>query len=126
MASAVRDFPHDVDLSAGSDESGPGIWCLLGEPGVLSVCGDVDLSTAEELRRYLQVLARGASGTCVVDLAGVTFMGCAGLAPLVEARRHLGLRLRLRAPSPAVEKLLRATGLTGYFGLRAPPGAARR
>ena len=96
------------------------------EPGVLSVCGEVDLSTAEELRWWLQVLAMDATPTVAVDLAGVTFMGCAGLAPLVEARRHLGRRLRLRAASPAVCRLLRLTGLMAYFDLQALPCAARQ
>ena len=124
MASAVIGFSRDVRLSAGPGERGLEMRCLLVEPGVLSVCGEVDLSAAEELRRCLHVLARDASATIAVDLAGVTFISCAGLAPLVEARRHLGRRLRLSATSPAVDRLLRLTGLAGYFRLHALPGAA--
>lgn len=126
MASAVNRFPHDIDPPAGPGESGLEMRCLIGEPGVLSVCGEVDLSTAEDLRRCLYVLGMDASPTVAVDLASVTFMSCAGLAPLVEARRHLGRRLRLRAASPAVDRLLRLTGLTAYFALHALPGPDRQ
>lgn len=115
---------HDDHFPAGPDASRPAMRCGLGVPRVLSVCGEVDLSTAEEFRRCLQFLAGDTSATVAVDLAGVTFMSCAGIAPLVEARGHLGPRLHLRAASPAVNRLLRLTGLTGYFRLHAAPGAA--
>ena len=125
MVCAVMGFPRDVHLSADPGQSGLEMRCLLGVPGVLSVGGEVDLSTAEELRQSLHVLAMDLSPTLAVDLAGVTFMSCAGLTPLVEARRHLGQRLHFRAVSPAADMLLRLTGLNAYFGLRAPPTAAR-
>ena len=125
MVPAVMGFSRDVDLSADPGQSGLELRCLLGEPGVLYLCGEVDASIAEELRRWLQVLATDSSPTVAVDLAGVSFISCAGLTPLVEARRHLGQRLHLRAVSPAADMLLRLTGLTAYFGLRAPPTAAR-
>lgn len=123
MATAVIGSSHDVHLSAGAGEPGLETRCLPGEAGSLSVSGEVDSSTAEQFRRCLHVLAVDSSPTVAVDLAGVTFMSCAGLAPLLEARGHLGRRLRLRGVSPAVGRLLRLTGLTGYFGLPALPGA---
>ena len=126
MASVMNRFPQDVHLPAGPGESGLEMLCVLGEPGVLSVRGEVDLSTAEDLRRCLHVLATDASPIVSVDLASVTFMSCAGLAPLVEARRQLGRRLRLRAASPAVHRLLRLTELTAYFALHALPGPDRQ
>ena len=123
MGPAVIELYRDVHLSASSGCSGLEIRWMPDE-GVLSVCGEVDLVTAEELRRRLHILAMDASSPVTVDLAGVTFMSCAGLAPLVGARRQLGERLRLGAVSPAVRRLFRLTGLTAYFGLRAPPSAA--
>jgi hypothetical protein len=57
MASAVIESPRDIHLSASPVELGPGLRCLLDEPGVLYVCGEVDLWTAEELRTSLHVLA---------------------------------------------------------------------
>ena len=126
MASAVVRMSCDVRRSADPGKSGRRTRFLLGDPGVLSVCGEVDLSTVEELRRLLRVLAMDSSPTVAVDLAGVTFLSCAGLTPLVEARRQLGRRLQLRAVSPAAERLLRLTELTAYFGLGAPPTAAGR
>ncbi len=126
MASAVSGFSPDIDLAVNSGDSGPEMRCLLDEPGTLSVCGEVDLFTAEKLRWCLHILAMDLSSTVAVDLTDVTFISCAGLAPLVEARRHLGQRLRLHSVSPAVRKLIRLTGLTAYFDLRALPGAARQ
>jgi anti-sigma B factor antagonist len=125
MASAVIESPRDIHLSASPVELGPGLRCLLDEPGVLYVCGEVDLWTAEELRTSLHVLAMDSSPIVTIDLASVTFMSCAGLAALVEARRRLGRRLRLRAVSPAVRRMLRLAGLTAYFGVHALPGATR-
>ena len=51
----------------------------------LVLSGEVDLLTAPVLRSRLHQAASGA-GELVVDLSAVTFMDCAGLEPLLEAR----------------------------------------
>lgn len=97
------------------------------EPGgdtLLTVSGELDIATGEELRRQLhRALAQRQPVT--VDLSGVTFFDCSGLGALISARRQAavtGAQLRLRAISPAVEKILRLTRLEMAFPL-APPVA---
>ena len=53
-----------------------------GGEAVVSVSGELDIATGEELRdRLSQVLAH--HGDVVVDLAGVTFLDCSGLRALL-------------------------------------------
>jgi anti-anti-sigma factor len=54
----------------------------------------------------------------VVDVTEVTFVDCAGLAPLVELAddvRPIGGRVTLLGAGPAVRRLLRVTGLAELF-----------
>ncbi|MDQ0305926.1 anti-sigma B factor antagonist [Kitasatospora herbaricolor] len=77
--------------------------------------GDIDLETAPALHRRLEAALREHRDV-VLDLSQVTFMDCAGLGTLLDARgqaeRHGG-RLVLRAVGPDVLRLLRLTGLEG-------------
>jgi anti-anti-sigma factor len=92
---------------------------------VLWVTGEVDLLTAPILRRRLHQAAAGGAGEAgaaelVADLSAVTFMDCAGLEPLLEARAYLGGRLRLRGVPWAVVHMLRLTGLLTTFTILDP------
>ncbi|MFD0263979.1 STAS domain-containing protein [Kitasatospora indigofera] len=77
--------------------------------------GDIDLDTAPALHRRLEAALREHRDV-VLDLSQVTFMDCAGLGTLLDARgqadRHGG-RLVLRAVGTDVLRLLRLTGLEG-------------
>lgn len=84
---------------------------------VLHVAGELDLATAPGLRRRLQRAGAATTGDVVVDLSGVTFMDCSGLAPLLEARARLGDRLWLSEPAWQVTWLLGATELKDAFAL---------
>lgn len=89
---------------------------------VVCVVGEQDYTTAAELRdRLACAAAQNPMGCVVVDLAGVTFMDCAGLRPLREARVQLGNRLRLRAVPRPVRRLLALTGLQTTFGADITP-----
>jgi anti-anti-sigma factor len=68
----------------------------------LIVAGDIDAGTAPRLEREL-----ARSGPRIVDCAGVTFFGGAGLRVLLAAarRQHDG-RLRLRSPSSVVRRVI--------------------
>lgn len=108
--------------------AGPRFTLLRGSrgPDRLFVSGEVDLSTTDELRRSLRVLTGpGSSSPVVVDLAGVTFMGCAALTPLLEAKQQCGQRLEFAGVSPAVQRLLRLTGLAAHFGTVTSTGLPR-
>lgn len=81
---------------------------------VVAPVGDVDLSSAPDLRRQLVAAVSATGGRVVVDLAGVHFVDSQGLGTLVggvkRARSHGG-DLRLAAPAPEVADVLALTGL---------------
>ncbi|MBI4943205.1 MAG: STAS domain-containing protein [Actinobacteria bacterium] len=88
-----------------------------GERSLVRASGDVDLATATELDGALQAAATEDQPArhLVVDLGAVTFLDCAGLRPLVAARRRLTDRFWLVNPPPQVRRLLSLTGLTDTF-----------
>ena len=89
----------------------PGEWSLV------RASGDIDIATATELDDVLLAAATDAQPVrhLVLDLGAVTFLDCAGLRPLVAARRRLPDRFWLVNPPPQVRRLLSLTGLTDTF-----------
>jgi anti-anti-sigma factor len=85
------------------------------DAAVLYLSGEVDLLTAPTLRGRLYDAALGCERMLVVDLSAVTFLDCAGLGPLLEARAYLGGRLRLRGVPWPIRHVLRLTGLLATF-----------
>jgi anti-anti-sigma factor len=81
----------------------------------VAVAGEFDLATADALRDgLLDVLDDQNPAVLEVDLAGITFMDCAGLSALVAVRNvavQTGRRLRIVHPQPIVHRVLAATGL---------------
>ena len=74
----------------------------------------LDVATAPTLRERLIGLLRPGMRLLVLDMSRVPSCDSSGLAVLIGAQRRarqLGIVLRLAAPSPAVAKLLRLTGL---------------
>jgi anti-anti-sigma factor len=87
------------------------------EWSLVRATGDIDLATADELDGAL-LAATGDDRPdrhLVLDLGAVTFLDCAGLRPLVAARRRLMDRFWLANPPPQVRRLLSLTGLTEAF-----------
>ncbi|MEU5693810.1 anti-sigma factor antagonist [Actinosynnema sp. NPDC020468] len=86
---------------------------------VVAVAGEIDMVTAPELRAgVLEHLE--SSTTFVLDLSGVSFLGSAGLAVLVEASQHSRRRdaaFRVVAVKRAVIRPLEATGLGDVFSV---------
>ena len=81
---------------------------------VLQVAGEIDLATVGALRQAVEQLLCSADGAVVIDLSGVTFMDCRGVATLFEAvdrARAAGIDLSA-VGSPACARLIRLTGLT--------------
>lgn len=80
---------------------------------VVSVQGEVDLASADELRDVLHE-ALGTSPEVTVDLTELTFIDSSGLSALVDAHRHardVGGVLVLRNPTPMLRRLLDITKL---------------
>jgi anti-sigma B factor antagonist len=83
--------------------------------------GEVDIHTAPELRSALTGVLDDGAFHVVVDLGQVTFMDSSGLSVLVGAHRRLardGGRLELVGTLPAVERVLRLTGLVDVLDVR--------
>jgi anti-anti-sigma factor len=80
----------------------------------------LDFAAAPALReRLIDALHRGTN-PLVLDLSQVPVCDAAGLAVLIGTQRRarlLGVTMRLVAPSPSVQKALRATGLEHSFAI---------
>jgi anti-anti-sigma factor len=85
----------------------------------VAVTGEVDLATSTALRdRLLCVLEKQNRVLLDVDLAGVSFLDCAGLSALVAVRNaavHAGRQMRVSNPQPIVGRVMDLTGLLGVF-----------
>lgn len=110
--SAAADSPRAGQLGLDVRTAAPGVT-------VVSVSGEVDMLTAPQLRAgALEHLDAG--GALVLDLSGVTFLGSAGLAVLVEASQQAkrrGSAFRVVAVERAVTRPLAATGLGEVFSV---------
>ena len=85
---------------------------------VLAVRGEVDVSTAPELRERLLALAERGTTTAVVDLCEVSFVDSTALGVLVSGVKRLrsgGGDLRLVVTEPHISKVFEITGLTEVF-----------
>ncbi|WP_231642367.1 STAS domain-containing protein [Nocardia sp. NRRL S-836] len=109
--------PQTIELSARQPAEGV---------TVLAVSGEVDMVSAPTLREAL-VNGLTDGGTFVVDMTGVTFLGSAGLAVLVEAARlapQHNAALKVVATKRAVTRPLEATGLGEVFSVHESVDAA--
>jgi anti-sigma B factor antagonist len=89
---------------------------------IVSVAGDVDISTSPDLREALATVVSGGSRAIVVDLAAVKFVDSTALGVLVGAYtavRNTGGRLAVVNDHPAVLKVLQITALHDVLGVRA-------
>lgn len=90
---------------------------------VLSVTGEVDLSTSEQLTEAVSAAVQASEvevEVVEVDLAGVSFMDSAGLRVLVAGMKQAdaqGVRLVASNPQPQVRKVFELTGLDEVLGL---------
>jgi anti-anti-sigma factor len=97
---------------------------------IVSVTGEVDLSSAPRLAELMWRARRQAGGDphhVVVDLSGVEFIDTAGLEVLLEewnSSRQLDGRMCLVVPEGPITRLLEVTSLSEPFDLYAELGAA--
>lgn len=96
---------------------------------VLEVRGEVDVSTAPELREKLLALAEQGRTVAVVDLSEVSFVDSTALGVLVSGVKRLrssGGDLRLVVTQPRISKVFEITGLTDVFSIFATAEEAVR
>lgn len=87
---------------------------------VVTAVGEVDVSTAPELRQRLY--EQPADALVVVDLSDVTFLDSTGLGVLVAALKRVrehdaNGELHLVVHRPQVSKVLEVTGLSEVFSI---------
>jgi anti-sigma B factor antagonist len=99
---------------------------------VLSLSGEIDYETAQELRTAVSSVLDGNIDTLVVDLAGVTFLDSTGIGTLVVAKRichSMGVKLHIRPPtrsSRASSRWSASATSSGSRSRRAPFPAGSR
>ncbi len=84
------------------------------------VSGELDQSTAPELRGALANVFDGESGSVLVDLSDCGFIDSTGLSLLVETKRQLAeesRRFGVCCPDADVRRLLELTGIDQAVGL---------
>jgi anti-anti-sigma factor len=97
-----------------------------GPQAVVEICGEMDIQSAGKLRDELLRVVHLHGPEVTLDLAGVTFLDCAGVNVLLATRRRAGLeggRVRITRASPRVRRMMALLGLQEMFALRAS-GAA--
>jgi len=92
-----------------------------GSPLVVEIRGEIDIQSAPGLRDELLRVIRRYGPQLALDLAGVTFMDCAGLNVLLATRRRALLEegsVRIVRASPRVRRLISLLGLERVFAFR--------
>lgn len=96
-------------LSASSQELEGGLY-------VVSVAGELDISTAPKLEALLDAVAAAAPRSVIVELDDVTFVDSSGLRVLVAYRNRFdddesGARFVIDGMTPAVRRVFEVAGL---------------
>jgi len=92
-----------------------------GDEVVITLAGEVDISTAPELWAAVDAALNSGHTRVVLDLASLGFVDSTGLGVFVRAGKELrdkGGRLVLRSPGERVAKLLSITRLEEVFEIR--------
>jgi anti-sigma B factor antagonist len=115
-------MPVASNASGASPPSSPAFQIsrreLDGQTSVLAVTGELDLSSAPDLKWALTD-ALDASAQVIVDLSKVSFLDSTALGVLVGAKRRLSAKARLPivCADPNVLRIFELTGLLGTFEL---------
>jgi anti-anti-sigma factor len=91
-----------------------------GDRVTLTVRGEVDLDSAEELRRAVLGCFQEDPAEVEVDVAGVSFLNSSGVSALLAGAREAdgsGVRFTVSNPQPTVRKVIDTVGLSTVFGM---------
>ena len=80
----------------------------------LSISGEIDLATVDQLEKDLKECQESGSGNLVVDLTGADFMDSSGLRCLVMADRsyrEAGRRFALVVENGPISRLIELSGV---------------
>jgi anti-sigma B factor antagonist len=90
---------------------------------VVRVAGEVDCSTVPAMRAAFDQAWGDGKDELLVDLSGTTFMDCAGLTVLLQARSAWGGRLTLYRPPRSLRRILHALDMDDAFAIAEAVGA---
>lgn len=98
-----------------------------GSVRVISLTGFLDAHNSRELSGRLDEALKDKAFRVVLDMAGLTYMGSAGIEAIISRVgrfRDQGGDIRLAAPAPKVVKVFDLLGLTGILSLDSDASAA--
>lgn len=90
---------------------------------VVQVGGDLDFEDGDSFQAILLHVMGAYSPRLLLDLAGVSFMDCAGLRALLVTRRRAEMRkgsVRLVAASATVRRVITAIGMSDMLPVNGP------
>ena len=90
-------------------ESPPGSWV------VVRISGEVDCSTVPAMAAALDRAGSDGTGNLLVDLSETTFMDCAGLTVLLQARGQWNGNLTVVRPPRSLQRILQALDMQDTF-----------
>ena len=82
--------------------------------------GELDMSTAPQLREELSHLASEGGAHVTLDMSELAFVDSTGLSVLITGLKSLreeGGDMALRSPTPGTVRVLAITGLTEVFAI---------
>ena len=97
------------------------------EHATLCLAGEIDMSTAPDLRAAALAALHHHGPNLNLDLTQVDFMDSTGLEALMSTRRRANLgggRLRLIDPGHTVLRVLEVSGVASLFPMDQPPDLA--
>ena len=109
-------------------ELGLSVW-HHGDRATIHIGGEIDLATGPQLQAIVVDLVDRDCHHLIFDLEQVSFMDCAGIRVLVDARRRVkehGGSVRLVRPRPLVWRVLALTGMTTVFPIETSLGRQQR
>jgi anti-sigma B factor antagonist len=101
-----------------------------GPVSVLTVSGEIDIASGPRLRaaldEILDVAGSAAPTGVVLDLTGVSFLGSAGLAVLVDAHEHasqlgIALKIVIAGPGSPVARAFQAAAIHEHLDVQVNP-----
>ena len=96
---------------------------------MLRLRGELDLCSAERLRRAVDAALAQSPAVLVMDLSGLGFTDCAGIRVLLETyarQAQAGNRFLLTGVRPPVRRLLQLTGAEARLGGTGQPAPRPR
>ena len=111
LAPTVRPRVADVDIDLWRD----------GDVALVTVKGEIDVSTADQLRECCELALTSATSALRIDMFGVPFMDSTGVAALVYVQSKADIAqqlLVLEDLQPQVRRVFEVTGLTQVFTIK--------